>query len=94
MREFIEGGLRFVQEFRIGQIIGAERFAVVAAYPIHKGFVQSRRQLDALVHGGQFVGRQDDAQSQAGGAAAVAHALADIDIEHRFDWGAAFGESV
>ena len=83
--EFVEGGAGFVEEGGIGEIVGAEVFAVMPVDPGAQAIVEGVREQDAGVQGvGLFLG-EDDAKAEAGRPAAIAHALADIDVAHSGD---------
>src|SRR4051812_28892089 len=83
----MEGGAGFVEQVRVAEIAGREVVAVVAANPGFELGQQGWRQEDGLVGGVEFALVEDDAEAEAGGAAAVAHALADVNEVDGFDGG-------
>ena len=64
---------------RIGQVVGRERVAVVSLHPVDQLPVERVVDQAGRVHGRPLLVGEHDAQAQAGGAAAVSHALPQIE---------------
>jgi hypothetical protein len=92
--ELVEGAAGFIEEVGVGEVFGVEVFAVVAGDPILQVVVEFLGEEDGLVEGGLLVGGEFGAEAETGGAAAVAHGLADVDVEDLLDLGGLFADEV
>ena len=77
--EFVEGGVRFFEELRVGEVVGVEFIAVVFVNPMCELFVELIGEDNAGVDGALLWFGECDAESEARGPAAVVHGFAYID---------------
>jgi hypothetical protein len=71
----VKGLAGLAEEVGAREVSGGEVFAVISERDVAELLVEGVGEEDAGVDVGEFVGRDGDAESEAGGAATVAHGL-------------------